>query len=102
METKKLCPSCLHELGEYPALSRRDNETEVCSDCGTWEAMYQFQNGKKLPPFKIEIVSRFMDEFVNGYNSAKMYLDGGVSVNIDEYTRKLVTDLVRDHVDPTK
>jgi len=48
---KKLsdCPRCRRELGKYPALSRSDNKTEVCSDCGTWEAMYQFSNKGKLP-----------------------------------------------------
>lgn len=30
-------------MGEYPgALSRYDNETYICSACGTAEAMYQY------------------------------------------------------------
>jgi len=45
-----ICPRCrgpvpnaLHK-GEYPgALSRSDNKHEVCSSCGTDEAMRQFQ-----------------------------------------------------------
>ena len=50
--TKKIthrCPRCggpipdaAHE-GEFPgALSRTDNATEICSSCGTEEAMEQF------------------------------------------------------------
>jgi predicted RNA-binding Zn-ribbon protein involved in translation (DUF1610 family) len=35
-----LCPAnCGRELGKFPALSRRDNETYICSPCGTREAL---------------------------------------------------------------
>lgn len=44
-----LCPRCggyipnSKEPGRYPgAMSRTDNETEVCSNCGTSEAMEQY------------------------------------------------------------
>ena len=47
--TSTLCPRCLHQIpndqtpGAYMgATSRRDNQTEVCSKCGTEEAMIQF------------------------------------------------------------
>lgn len=46
---KPLCPRCggyipnNEEPGKYPgALSRWDNSTEICSACGTDEAMKQF------------------------------------------------------------
>ena len=49
MSTTNDCPRCGHLIpndeqpGAYPgALSRADNKTEVCSDCGTHEAMEQF------------------------------------------------------------
>lgn len=32
------CPRCGNEIIGYPAVSRFDNETEICSDCGTDEA----------------------------------------------------------------
>jgi hypothetical protein len=44
-----ICPICGHlvpndsQPGEYPgAMSRVDNRTEICSDCGTREAMLDF------------------------------------------------------------
>lgn len=44
-----VCPRCGHFIpnddspGAYPgALSRRDNMTEICSDCGTAEAFEDF------------------------------------------------------------
>lgn len=33
------CPKCKKEFTEYPALSRVDNETEICPECGVREAM---------------------------------------------------------------
>ena len=34
----KTCPRCGRRYTAYPALSRRDNETEICPSCGTLEA----------------------------------------------------------------
>ena len=47
-----VCPRCLGTLPVgYPgALSRVDNETEICSECGTDEAIIQYMDG-----FLIEI-----------------------------------------------
>ena len=36
------CPRCGRIYGEYPALSRRDNRTDICSNCGVEEAMNDF------------------------------------------------------------
>ena len=39
----KICPKCmqrkLHPVAVRNALSRRDNETYICADCGTAEAL---------------------------------------------------------------
>jgi len=34
----KICPKCKKEYTLPPALSRLDNETEICPDCGRKEA----------------------------------------------------------------
>ena len=39
MRLMNVCPRCKREIIGEPALSRRDNETEICSDCGTAEAL---------------------------------------------------------------
>lgn len=39
------CPRCGTEWPEgdyWPSLSRQDNETEICSDCGNAEAMIDY------------------------------------------------------------
>lgn len=33
------CPRCGKTTVDYPALSRTDNKTNICSQCGTDEAM---------------------------------------------------------------
>ena len=45
------CPRCLHNVmlaPSPPALSRTDNETFICSNCGVCEAWEQFV-GKLMP-----------------------------------------------------
>ena len=37
------CPGCDELTTDYPALSRRDNKTDICSDCGTREALEDFK-----------------------------------------------------------
>jgi transcription elongation factor Elf1 len=41
-----ICPRCGKETNDYPALSRRDNKTNICSQCGTDEALLDW--GKHL------------------------------------------------------
>lgn len=36
---KRTCPLCGKEYTGYPALSRKDNVTEICPDCGTRESL---------------------------------------------------------------
>lgn len=38
----KKCPICGKPIKGFPAISRKDNKTEICSDCGTEEAMEAF------------------------------------------------------------
>lgn len=54
-DTKPICPRCNGLIpnsvyaGQYPgALSRLDNTTEICSDCGFDEAMEQVAFGTVL------------------------------------------------------
>lgn len=42
MHTNELvstCPRCGKHYTEYPSLSRRDNKTDICEECGTLEAL---------------------------------------------------------------
>ena len=46
-DKNKICPICKEEMGEYPAISRRDNKTEICSHCGMLEALEDFYKANK-------------------------------------------------------
>lgn len=37
------CPKCGKEFTDYPALSREDNVTEICPECGVREAIEAYQ-----------------------------------------------------------
>ena len=36
---KRICPLCCCSYTGHPALSRTDNETMICPDCGTRQAL---------------------------------------------------------------
>ena len=39
MQQSKICPLCGQKYTEPPAISRADNATEICPQCGTLEAL---------------------------------------------------------------
>ena len=47
-----ICPRCGNEYDDFPALSRRDNKTDICSACGTEEALI---DASIIPPTANEI-----------------------------------------------
>lgn len=44
---RKICARCKKYIQGYPAISRRDNKTEICSKCGNLEALEDFIKYKK-------------------------------------------------------
>jgi len=49
----KFCPRCGGYYTDFPALSRVDNKTSICSPCGTEEAIQDF-TGEPLSPLTKE------------------------------------------------
>lgn len=41
-QKRRKCPICGKYYVDYPALSRENNKTEICSRCGMEEAVYAF------------------------------------------------------------
>ena len=35
----RICPKCKRSYFGFPAISRRDNKSEICPDCGLHEAI---------------------------------------------------------------
>ena len=52
--TKKFCKRCGKYFTEFPALSRVDNKTPICSPCGTEEGMQDWVGEPLSPLDKVE------------------------------------------------
>lgn len=44
MKKEKVCPFCKKVYYSPSALSRKDNKTKICPECGTKEALKDFVN----------------------------------------------------------
>lgn len=47
MKKKAICPLCHKPYSGYPAISRKDNKTKICSECGLKEALEVFVKQNK-------------------------------------------------------
>lgn len=47
VKDEKVCPICHNLITSYPAISRKDDKTEICSECGVKEAITAFENHLK-------------------------------------------------------
>lgn len=52
------CPRCGAIYGGVPALSRQDNETLICPDCGTREALESIGVGMEEQDSILETIHR--------------------------------------------
>lgn len=51
----KICPKCKKRFERLLAVSRIDNETMICDDCGTMEALDSLQHGILTPQERTQI-----------------------------------------------
>jgi hydrogenase maturation factor HypF (carbamoyltransferase family) len=54
-----ICPRCHRPYHDRPALSRLDNETLICPDCGTREALASIGVDKQEQDEILEVMHRF-------------------------------------------
>lgn len=87
MELKE-CPKCKGKYSKYPAISRADNKTEICSRCGIAEALVNCLFPKiKLHPTKrsdIEIDLRNKVELYGNENREKLKSSRKVANNSEK------------------
>lgn len=53
-----ICPKCGKRYEGHPALSRVDNETKICPDCGTREALESLGVEKEEQDAILETIHR--------------------------------------------
>lgn len=59
-EFSALCPRCGQSYRGIPALSRVDNKTQICPDCGTREALESINVGTVEQEEILRIIHRRM------------------------------------------
>lgn len=50
----RLCPICKENYTGYPAISRKDNKTEICPTCGVRESFEAFLKYKESKDGQME------------------------------------------------
>lgn len=55
---KGICPKCGQPFAGHPALSRKDNKTLICPDCGTREALESIGVDEKEQDEILETIHR--------------------------------------------
>lgn len=78
--SKKKCPKCGKIYTDYPALSRRDNKTYICPECGQREAIEDFLKNRKdknesLILKESEEDNRIFNKFLDTANTNAEYED---------------------------
>lgn len=64
----RTCPLCNKRYSGFPALSIKDNHTEICSECGTIEAVQNFiKKGDKIMKKRYEDVQK-QSAYENAYD----------------------------------
>lgn len=61
----RICGKCGKSYSGYPALSRKDNITEICTTCGMEEALVELQNFKSQSLEKDEYIQDLEEECEN-------------------------------------
>ena len=58
----KVCPRCGQKYIGHPALSRKDNLTMICPDCGTREALESLGIGAEEQERILNTIHRTMEQ----------------------------------------
>jgi hypothetical protein len=82
-----ICPRCNKNYGGHPALSRRDNHTLICSQCGNEEAMIDYAG---MGEFWIGNFRDGAKRYICTFEQAKETADGftketGIAHMVSEY-----------------
>ncbi len=75
------CFRCKKSYTEYPALSRRDNKTAICSACGSEEGINDYQKILDIPIECLKVEKEFHEKIGADY---KIWLEWKYSLEEGE------------------
>ena len=62
-KVKRICPKCGVFYSEAPAISRIDNETYICPDCGVREALEYLNLPKQEQDKILDIIHKSKEQY---------------------------------------
>lgn len=89
-ERKKKCPRCGAVITFYPAISRKDNKTEICSDCGVIEAIEEYINHKN----KLEKIQTSINENYIGWTNEEKVIIKNI-INLADKINEIIDEINR-------
>ena len=89
-ERKKKCPRCGAVITFYPAISRKDNKTEICSDCGVIEAIEEYINHKN----KLEKIQTSVNENYIGWTNDEKVIIKNI-INLADKINEIIDEINR-------
>jgi hypothetical protein len=75
----RVCPRCNVRYTEYPAISRRDNDTEICGYCGTEEALVDLLRSRvgRVIPIDVAVREERMEKLIESNRMEKLIKEKG-------------------------
>ena len=80
----KMCPRCGRPYSDYPAISRYDDKTEICPDCGVEEAMINYTGGTLEAPNKYKDKARRYNKDNSKRISEEVTIDTPTQEDLDK------------------
>ena len=91
----RVCPKCGHGYNDYPALSRKDNKTEICPRCGVKEAMDYADKNAEAVLAKVEKRIEQLEHMYKGAKFSTRELSDELSI-FDWWTEEIGISRLKD------
>lgn len=83
--TPKKCPICGKTYTDFPALSRRDNKTYICPDCGIDEAMEDYFKAMSKQESLTESIPITNDDLRDKYNEYITEIEPDTTMSFEDF-----------------
>lgn len=94
--TPKKCPICGKTYTDFPALSRRDNKTYICPDCGVDEAMEDYFKAMSKQESLTESIPITNDDLRDKYNEYITEIDSDTTMSFEEFKQSYIDTVKPD------